>query len=58
MDMRDRILKTKDSPKDLEALYRSDPDLFANKFSEVFTQYSDSKILQVWNERLFSKDEI
>lgn len=47
-----------DSPRDLETLYRSDPDLFANEFSEVFAQYSNSKILQVWNERLFFKDEM
>ncbi len=56
MDMREQIVKMMDSPRDLEALYRSNPDYFVNEFSEVFAKYSDSKVLQVWNERLFFKD--
>lgn len=51
--MKDRILQAADSPRDLEALYRSDPGEFVRGFSEAWMVRPDSQILSVWRERLF-----
>jgi len=50
--MKDRFLSAIGSPKDLETLYQENPKEFRQVFPEIYTQFPDSIILQVWNERL------
>ena len=40
------------APKELENLYRENPDEFFRAFLSVFASHPDSVILQVWQERL------
>jgi hypothetical protein len=50
--MKNRILNARESPKELEIIHQENPKGFQQAFHEVFIQYPDSVILQVWNERL------
>ena len=51
--MKDRILQAVDSPSELEALYRSNPNEFGRAFVDAFAASPDSVSLRVWHERLF-----
>jgi hypothetical protein len=50
--METKILDAMDSPKELETLFRENPDEFLRAFQSVFASHSESTILQVWRERL------
>ncbi len=54
--MKQRILNAADSPRDLEILYRENPDEFTRAFAEAYSERGDSVILNVWRERLFFTD--
>jgi len=51
--MKRQILDASESPRELEALYRANPDGFAHSFADAFAENPESAILQVWHERLF-----
>ncbi len=51
--MKDRILHALDSPPELEALYRSNPERFSRTLLEALAASPDSMSLRVWRERLF-----
>lgn len=51
--MKEQILKSANSPRDLEMLYRADSEGFAGSFREAFDEQPDSPVLQAWRERLF-----
>jgi len=50
--METKILAAIDSPRELEILYRENPDGFFQAFPSVFANHPKSTILQVWQERL------
>lgn len=50
--METKIVEAMNSPKELEMLYRENPDEFSKAFSSVFASHSESTVLQVWQERL------
>ena len=52
MTTKNDILASIDSPKRLEELYLTDPDIFIESFEEAFKENPDSLILQIWFERL------
>jgi hypothetical protein len=56
MDTYREIINRLDSPRELEALYRSDPEEFRAHFPRAFADNPDSTILRVWHERLFFED--
>jgi len=47
-----RIFESLDDPKELEALYRQDPESFRDSFDEVSRAAQDSMTLRVWAARL------
>ena len=47
-----RILESLDDPKQLEALYRQDPESFRDSFDEASRATQDSSTLRVWRARL------
>lgn len=47
-----RILESLDDPKELEALYRQDPESFRDCFDEVARGAPDSMAVRVWEARL------
>lgn len=51
--MKDLIIHASGSPRDLEALYRKNPEEFARALCRAFEEVPDSTVLQVWKERLF-----
>ena len=53
-----RILRDRDDPKGLEALYRQDPAAFRDAFDEAFRAAQDSMALQVWAARLGDHEPI
>jgi len=50
--METRILEAINAPKELEMLYRENPDEFIKTFPSIFASHSESAVLQVWQERL------
>lgn len=55
--METKILEAMNSPKELESLYRENPDGFFQAFLSVFSSHQESTILQVWQERLSYETE-
>lgn len=55
MSLREEIVRALDFPKELERIYRKDPTHFTGAFREVFAEFPDSAVLQVWHARLFFK---
>ncbi|MDP2955215.1 MAG: hypothetical protein Q8N53_02235 [Longimicrobiales bacterium] len=47
-----RILESLDDPKELEALYRQDPESFRDSLDEVSRAAQDSVTLRIWRARL------
>ena len=47
-----RILESLDDPRQLEALYRQDPESFRDSFDEVSRSAQDSVAVRVWGARL------
>lgn len=56
MELREQILKASNSPRELEILYRQDPDKFSETISVLFSQNPDSLVFQTWHERLSFSD--
>jgi len=50
--METKIIEAFNSPKELESLFRENPDQFLKAFPSVFAKHPESTILQVWQERL------
>lgn len=50
--MKERLLSAIESPKILEALYQENSKEFKRIFPEIYAQFPNSVILQVWSERL------
>jgi hypothetical protein len=50
--METKIVEIMNSPKELEILYRENPDEFFRVFPSAFASHPESAILQVWQERL------
>lgn len=50
------IVRAIDSPRELEALYRDNPDEFGRVLPELFSRHPESIALQVWYQRLFFKE--
>lgn len=50
--METKIVEAMNSPKELEMLYRENPDEFFQAFPSVFASHPESAIFQVWQERL------
>lgn len=55
--METKIVEAMNSPKELEMLYRENPDEFFQAFPSVFASHPESAIFQVWQERLSYKAE-
>lgn len=55
--METKIIEAFDSPKELESLFRENPDQFLKAFPSVFAKHPESTILQVWQERLRYESE-
>ncbi len=55
--METKITEAIYSPKELEILYRKNPDEFSRAFPSVYLSHPESTILQVWQERLSYKTE-
>lgn len=56
-DMKKMIIESAECPHELELLYRTNSSEFTKAFQEVFLEYPDSPILQVWHERLIFKQQ-
>ena len=54
--MKDRILESAGSARELEALYRGSPVEFTRAFRDAFKEMPESAILLVWRERLFFEE--
>jgi hypothetical protein len=52
MDLKSKILQASSSPRELELLYRQNPDQFSEILPELIDQNPDSLVFQVWHERL------
>ncbi|MEM9719447.1 MAG: hypothetical protein AAGA10_09375 [Bacteroidota bacterium] len=50
--MREDILNSLDSPKQLEKLYRSNKKLFRQEFNSLFPHFQDNTLAEFWKERL------
>ena len=50
--METRIIEAMASPRDLEMLFQENTEEFLQAFPAVISNYPDSVILQVWQERL------
>lgn len=55
--METKIVEAINSPKELEMLYRENPDEFFKAFPSVFENHPESTVLQVWQERLSYETE-
>jgi len=55
--METKIVEAMNSPKELEILYRENPDEFSKAFPSVFASHPESTILEVWQERLSYETE-
>lgn len=55
--MKEKILLSADSPRDIEILYRANPKDFARCFPDAYNEKPDSLILKAWHERLFYDEE-
>jgi hypothetical protein len=55
--MEKKIVEAMNSPKELEILYRENPDEFSKAFPSILANHPESTILQVWQERLSYETE-
>ena len=44
------------NPKELERMYRVDPETFIEDFSDAWKSHPESEVLAVWNQRLNYRD--
>jgi len=50
--MKDKIKENRNHPEELERLYRSDRNLFASGFEEVYPDFENSELANFWKIRL------
>lgn len=50
--MKTKIIAAVDSPKELESLFRENPEEFLKAFPSILADHPESLVLQVWQERL------
>ena len=55
--LRESIIQNIHQPKELESLYRSSKEAFAQSFDEVYPTISHEPLAQAWQERLHYKQE-
>lgn len=56
MDNNNIITENMDNPRELERMFRKDPEVFRKSFSYAWEQNPDSQVLAVWQERLHFKE--
>ncbi|RTE06315.1 DUF4153 domain-containing protein [Paenibacillus whitsoniae] len=56
MDIHHSIIHNMANPRELERLFRRDPEAFKSAFPSVREQHPDSQVLAVWQERLHFKE--
>ncbi|WEK54390.1 MAG: DUF4153 domain-containing protein [Candidatus Cohnella colombiensis] len=56
MDNNNLITKNMDNPRELERMFRKEPEVFIKSFSYAWEQNPDSQVLAVWQERLHFKE--
>lgn len=50
--MKNQIIENINNPKELERMYRIDPETFIEDFSDAWKSHPESDVLAVWNQRL------
>ncbi|WP_204488497.1 DUF4153 domain-containing protein [Caldicoprobacter guelmensis] len=53
MDIKNFIIENIDRPRELEKMYRKDPEAFKEAFTYAWEHNPDSQVLAVWYERLY-----
>ncbi|QMV42333.1 DUF4153 domain-containing protein [Cohnella cholangitidis] len=56
MDNNNLIIENMDNPRELERMFRQEPEVFKKSFSYAWEQNPDSRVLAVWQERLHFKE--
>ncbi|MGG1514457.1 DUF4153 domain-containing protein [Paenibacillus oryzisoli] len=56
MDIHHSIIQNMASPRELERLFRRDPEAFKSAFPSVWEEHPESQVLAVWQERLHFKE--
>ncbi|KAE9629129.1 DUF4153 domain-containing protein [Defluviitalea raffinosedens] len=56
MDISNFIIDNMNNPRELERMFRKEPEIFKRSFLHVWEQNSNSQILSVWYERLNYKE--
>lgn len=54
--MKNQIIENMSNPKELERMYRVDPETFIEDFSDAWKSHPESEVLAVWNQRLNYRD--
>ncbi|MDP3305114.1 MAG: hypothetical protein Q8S15_03480 [Erysipelotrichaceae bacterium] len=50
--MKNQIIENMNNPKELERMYRLDPETFIEDFNDAWKSHPESDVLSVWNQRL------
>ena len=56
MDISNFIIENMNNPRELERMFRKEPEAFKKSFLYVWEQNPDSQVLAVWHERLNFKE--
>ncbi|PWW05079.1 uncharacterized protein DUF4153 [Paenibacillus cellulosilyticus] len=56
MNVNNRVLEQLHNPRELEQMFRADPEAFRQSFAHAWEHNPDSQVLAVWNERLHYKE--
>jgi len=56
MDNNNLIMANMDNPRELERIFRKDPEEFKKSLAYAWEQHPDSQVLAVWQERLHFKE--
>lgn len=56
MDTGNPIIENMANPRELERMFRKDPEGFKKAFSDAWRQNPDSQVLAVWHERLYFQE--
>jgi len=56
MDNNNLVTENMDNPRELERMFRTEPEVFKKSFSYAWEQNPDSQVLAVWQERLHFKE--
>mgnify|MGYP001254018734 CR=1 FL=1 len=52
MSVNNRVVEHLHNPRELERMFREEPESFRHSFAEAWERHPDSQVLAVWNERL------